>query len=79
MPNTIEGSKVTTIAQVCQTTEINLNSVRQWFDAIKVDNPKLARLSCKLIPTCCPFERNIRVLGGTFHIPPLCKFVRHIL
>lgn len=34
---------------------------------------KTARLFCKLIPAHCPFERDIKLLGYTIHIPPLCK------
>jgi hypothetical protein len=39
-----------------------------------VTNPQVARLLCRLIPSACPFERDIRVLGWVqWHIPPLCK------
>ncbi len=48
--------------------------IYQWFDAIEVDDPKIARLLCKMIPSSCPFERNIRLFDHTlFHIPALCK------
>lgn len=51
-----------------------LRSLRQWLDRIEVRNPKLAHRLCKLIPTQCPFERDVKFLGHTvFHIPPLCK------
>ncbi len=46
----------------------------QWFDAIEVNDPKIAKLLCKMIPASCPFERNIQFFDHTlFHIPPLCK------
>jgi hypothetical protein len=50
------------------------NLICQWFDAIEVHDPKTAKLLCKIIPTSCPFERNINLFDRTlFHIPPLCK------
>lgn len=49
-------------------------AICQWFDAIEVHDPKIAKLLCKLIPASCPFERNIRLFDYTlFHIPALCK------
>jgi hypothetical protein len=51
-----------------------LYPLRQWLAAIEIQEPKVARFVCKMIPTRCPFERNIRLWGRTlFHIPPLCK------
>jgi hypothetical protein len=51
-----------------------LQPIRRWIDRIEVRNPELARSVCKLIPSQCPFERDIRILGRTvLHIPPLCK------
>ena len=51
-----------------------LNPVRDWLDEIEVQDPKIARLLCKLIPSQCPFERDINLFGRTIaHIPPLCK------
>ena len=48
--------------------------VRQWLESIKIDNPKVARFLCKMIPAQCPFERKIKLFGhAIFHIPPLCK------
>ncbi len=35
---------------------------------------QLAQTVVELIPSQCPFERNISILGvTTLHIPPLCK------
>lgn len=51
-----------------------LNPLRQWLDSIKVDNRHLAHRLCQLIPTQCPFERQIQLFGRTLvSIPPLCK------
>ena len=47
--------------------------LRRWVDHIEVSNDKFAHFLCNLIPCTCPFERNISILGKTFHIPPLCK------
>jgi hypothetical protein len=44
------------------------------FNRINVHNPETAHFICKLIPTQCPFERDVIVFGHTlFHIPPMCK------
>lgn len=50
-----------------------LQPARQWLDQVNVRNPKLSHRLCKLIPAHCPFERDVKLLGHTFHIPPLCK------
>lgn len=51
-----------------------LNTVRQWLDSIEVRDPTIARFFCALIPSQCPFERDITLFGHTFfHLPPLCK------
>jgi Mo-dependent nitrogenase C-terminus len=51
-----------------------LNPLRQWLDNIPIDDAKLARLFCRLIPAQCPFERDILLFGRKIaHIPPMCK------
>jgi Mo-dependent nitrogenase C-terminus len=51
-----------------------LHPLKQWLDTTEIKNPKLARLLCKLIPSQCPFEREVKVGDRTlFYIPPLCK------
>jgi hypothetical protein len=48
--------------------------LRRSLDRLEVQNPKLARSLCRLIPAQCPFERDIELFGRTLlHIPPLCK------
>ncbi|HEY9697237.1 MAG TPA: Mo-dependent nitrogenase C-terminal domain-containing protein [Trichocoleus sp.] len=48
--------------------------LRRGLDRLEVQNPKLARSLCRLIPAQCPFERDIELFGRTvLHIPPLCK------
>lgn len=51
-----------------------LQPLRQWLNNIKIDNPQFAHLICHLIPSKCPFARQIKVFGHTLiTIPPLCK------
>ncbi len=51
-----------------------LHPIRQRLESIQVRDAQFARLICKLIPSQCPFERDIKIFGKTlFHIPPLCK------
>jgi tellurite resistance protein len=51
-----------------------LHPVRDWLDDMKVEDPRLARFICKVIPPQCPFERDINLFGRKIaHIPPLCK------
>ncbi len=48
--------------------------VRQWLKNCKVSSPKVAHRICSLVPSQCPFERDIKLFGRTIaHIPPLCK------
>jgi hypothetical protein len=47
--------------------------LRRWVDNIEVSNEKFAHFLCNLIPCTCPFERDVTILGRTFHIPALCK------
>lgn len=51
-----------------------LHPVREWLDHMDVHDPKVARTLCKMIPSQCPFERDITLFGRKLvHIPPLCK------
>jgi len=51
-----------------------LKPVRVWLDHIEIRDPKVARFLCKLIPSQCPFERDVVVFGKKLvHIPPMCK------
>ena len=51
-----------------------LQPLRQWIDALEIQNRKLAHFIAKLIPAQCPFERDIVVFGRIIaHIPPMCK------
>ena len=51
-----------------------LSPVKDWLDEMEIEDPRLARFICKVIPPQCPFERDINLFGRTIaHIPPLCK------
>ncbi|KGF73685.1 nitrogenase [Neosynechococcus sphagnicola sy1] len=51
-----------------------LHPVRDWLDQLEIQDPRVARFLCKMIPSQCPFERDINLFGHkVVHIPPLCK------
>lgn len=51
-----------------------LHPVREWLDHMDIQDPKVAKMLCKMIPPQCPFERDIKLFGRKLvHIPPLCK------
>lgn len=56
-------------------TEIDaLHPVRDWLDKLEIQDPKVAQFLCKMIPSQCPFERDVKLFGHKLvHIPPLCK------
>ncbi|MBF2035587.1 MAG: nitrogenase [Leptolyngbyaceae cyanobacterium T60_A2020_046] len=51
-----------------------LKPAREWLDQLDVQDPRLARFICKLVPSQCPFERDVTLFGRKIvHIPPMCK------
>jgi tellurite resistance protein len=51
-----------------------LAPLRDWLDGLDIQDPRVARFLCKMIPSQCPFERDITLFGRKIvHIPPLCK------
>jgi tellurite resistance protein len=51
-----------------------LQPVRSWLDGMEVDDPRVARFVCKMIPAQCPFEREVKLFGQKIvRIPPMCK------
>lgn len=51
-----------------------LQPVQNWLDGLAIQDPKVARFLCKMIPPQCPFERDVKLFGQKIvHIPPLCK------
>ncbi|MDB9372644.1 Mo-dependent nitrogenase C-terminal domain-containing protein [Nodularia sphaerocarpa] len=48
--------------------------LRDWLDELEIQDPRVARFLCRMIPSQCPFERDITLFGRKIvHIPPLCK------
>jgi tellurite resistance protein len=51
-----------------------LQPVKSWLDGIDIKDPRVARFICKVVPSQCPFERDIKLFGKKIvHIPPMCK------
>lgn len=51
-----------------------LKPAKEWLDQLDVKDPRLARFVCKLVPSQCPFERDVTLFGRkVVHIPPMCK------
>jgi hypothetical protein len=51
-----------------------LAPLRQWLNNIEVKDSAFAHRVCQLIPSQCPFEREIKLFGRTIaKIPPMCK------
>ncbi len=75
--NPAEASNIHATQQqgsVSQTYYDILRPLRRRLDSIQIGDRKLAHRLCKLIPSQCPFERDIKLFGKTlFHIPPMCK------
>lgn len=51
-----------------------LKPVKNWLDGMEIKDARLARFVCKMVPSQCPFERDIVLFGKKIvHIPPMCK------
>ncbi|MBF2064440.1 MAG: nitrogenase [Calothrix sp. C42_A2020_038] len=51
-----------------------LRPLRDWLDKLEIHDPRVARFLCKMIPSQCPFERDVTLFKRKIvHIPPLCK------
>lgn len=51
-----------------------LDPLRNWLDRLDIQDPRVARFLCKMIPSQCPFERDVTLFKRKIvHIPPLCK------
>ncbi|EKV00064.1 Mo-dependent nitrogenase-like protein [Leptolyngbya sp. PCC 7375] len=60
------------LEQTSQRTSL-LGTLRRWINQIQVTNSRTAHLICRVIPSHCPFERDISLFGYTIHIPALCR------
>ncbi len=65
----------TTLLQaIKQPRSLNFSGIRNWLNHIEIQDAQFAHWLCQVIPTQCPFERDICILGRTLlRIPPLCK------
>jgi hypothetical protein len=51
-----------------------LSPVRKWLDNLAIKDSAFAHRICRMIPSQCPFEREVKLLGRTLlKIPPMCK------
>ncbi|MEH2354127.1 Mo-dependent nitrogenase C-terminal domain-containing protein [Nostoc sp.] len=51
-----------------------LHPLQDWLDGLDIQDPRVARFLCKMIPSQCPFERDVTLFGRKIvHIPPMCK------
>ncbi|YAI81416.1 MAG: Mo-dependent nitrogenase C-terminal domain-containing protein [cyanobacterium endosymbiont of Rhopalodia sterrenbergii] len=51
-----------------------LHPLKDWLDGMDINDPRLARFICKMVPSQCPFERDVKLFGHKIvHIPALCK------
>ncbi|MEM6256131.1 MAG: Mo-dependent nitrogenase C-terminal domain-containing protein [Cyanobacteria bacterium P01_D01_bin.156] len=49
-------------------------SIKHWLNTLEIASPVFARRIARLVPSQCPFERDIVLFGRTLaHIPPMCK------
>ncbi len=55
-------------------TDDFLTPIRNCLNKITIQDPVVAHRICAIIPTQCPFAREVKLLGHTVvRIPPLCK------
>ncbi|MBE9054209.1 Mo-dependent nitrogenase C-terminal domain-containing protein [Nostocales cyanobacterium LEGE 11386] len=51
-----------------------LQPLRKRLDELEIQNRNFAHFIAKLIPSQCPFERDLILFGHKIaHIPPMCK------
>jgi len=51
-----------------------LAPIKDWLDGWDIHDPKVAHMVCKMIPSQCPFERDVVIFGKKVaHIPAMCK------
>lgn len=67
------GEKVSKLGKAVTDIE-PLKPARAWLDQLTIDDPRLARFVCSMVPSQCPFERDVTIFGRkVIHIPPMCK------
>ena len=67
------SSLVPCSAQVTQSWK-PLDPLKQWLDELDPGDERISSFIVHLIPSQCPFERDIILFGRKLvHIPPMCK------
>ncbi|WP_019499565.1 Mo-dependent nitrogenase C-terminal domain-containing protein [Pseudanabaena sp. PCC 6802] len=61
------------LPQVIEAIRDPLFPIRNWMNGIAIKDAKTARLICQIVPSRCPFERDVSIFGRTIHIPALCR------
>jgi tellurite resistance protein len=74
-PEEIDSTpQVITITPARQKLASAVDPLRDWLDKLEIHDPRVARFLCKMIPSQCPFERDVTLFKRkVVHIPPLCK------
>ncbi len=50
-----------------------INFLRTWLDTIEIRGSRQAQWICRLIPSVCPFKRDILIGRWAIHIPSFCQ------
>ncbi|NJN76008.1 MAG: nitrogenase [Synechococcaceae cyanobacterium RL_1_2] len=70
----LTNSLIFSIKRLPKITFTEFKVLRQWLNELELKNITFAHLICTIVPTQCPFARDITLFGRTFfRIPPLCK------
>ncbi|MGL5082427.1 MAG: Mo-dependent nitrogenase C-terminal domain-containing protein [Microcoleaceae cyanobacterium] len=73
-PEAITGASLVAHPEAADPAVDLLAPVKSWLEDWDLQDPKVARFICKLIPPQCPFERDVKLFGRKIvHIPPMCK------
>jgi len=68
------AEQISTLAAPAAPPQEALCPLRDWLDELEIQDPRVARFLCRMIPSQCPFERDVTLFGRKIvHIPPLCK------
>ncbi|HYW21401.1 MAG TPA: Mo-dependent nitrogenase C-terminal domain-containing protein [Nodularia sp. (in: cyanobacteria)] len=68
------AERISTLAAPAAPPQEALCPLRDWLDELEIQDPRVARFLCRMIPSQCPFEQDITLFGRKIvHIPPLCK------
>jgi hypothetical protein len=71
----VSNQQVLTSSRIGKASSFDLlNPLRHWLNCLEIQRSSMAHRICRVVPSQCPFERDIIVLGQKVtRIPPLCK------